>query len=144
MKCCVYSRLFYDLPYINYFIDHYLNLGFDKIFLLHADNLTYDIPLKFKDKIFIKKVKNTGDDMLKEHGSLIKQSGMDWSLCVDCDEFLLLNKNFKGIKDFISKKDKNNDLSLFNFRWGMVEKFDCFEVKNLNELLTSYNIFSSC
>ena len=35
MRCCVYTRFVYEVPYIESFIDHYLNLGFDKIILLY-------------------------------------------------------------------------------------------------------------
>ena len=34
MKTCVYSRFVFDLPYLNYWIEHYLNLKFDYIVVL--------------------------------------------------------------------------------------------------------------
>ena len=34
MKTCVYSRFVFDLPYLNYWIEHYLNLKFDYIVIL--------------------------------------------------------------------------------------------------------------
>ena len=31
MKCCVCARDFYESPYLDFFIEHYLKLGFNKI-----------------------------------------------------------------------------------------------------------------
>ena len=39
MQCCVFTRFVYDVPYLDSFIEHYLNLGFDKIFILQKINI---------------------------------------------------------------------------------------------------------
>ena len=54
MKCCVYTRTFYESPYINFFIEHYLKLGFDKIFILKTDNLDIKIKILEIAKSFIR------------------------------------------------------------------------------------------
>ena len=62
MKFCVYTRTFYESPYINFFIEHYLKLGFEKIFILKTDDLDIKINDKFLDFTEIINVKNESDD----------------------------------------------------------------------------------
>lgn len=138
MKCGVFARLFYDQPYCNYFIEYYLNLGFDKIFLLQIDDGKYEIPSRFSDKVVIQRVQ---DD--EANHAFIKQSEMEWMLFIDSDEFLMLNKKFKNIKDFVVQKTSEHDnVSCFYFRWANIEKYDNFNnAKNINELLNNYHLF---
>ena len=38
MKCCVYTRCYYEKQYLYNFIEHYIKLGFDKIIILNTSN----------------------------------------------------------------------------------------------------------
>tara|TARA_B100000214_G_scaffold337405_1_gene281941 strand:- start:254 stop:1258 length:1005 start_codon:yes stop_codon:yes gene_type:complete len=142
MKCCVYSRFYYDTPYINAFIEHYLSLGFDKIFLLKSDPLgeaEYDLPTQFRDKVSIKRVKNLGNRILPKHSGIVKKD-MDWVLSIDTDEFLFLNKKFNNIKDFLTSKTlKHPRVNNFLFRWLMIEKYDNFKIENFSQLIDRYS-----
>ena len=89
MKFCVYTRVFYESPYINFFIEHYIKLGFEK-YLFKTDDLKIKINNKFSDFTEIKNVENNGDKTLAYNLDLIKKSGYDWILSVDNDEFLFL------------------------------------------------------
>jgi hypothetical protein len=143
MKFCVYSRFFYDAPYIDYFLDHYISIGFDKIFLLQGDNIPYTLPKKFKDKVFIHKTKNERRQ-LGQYDWLIKQSGMDWCLSVDTDEFLLLEDKYANIQDFVnSKTSKFKNLNIFYFRWLNINKYDNLDIPDLRSLLLNYKLFSA-
>jgi hypothetical protein len=141
MKCCIYSRLFYENPYINYFLEHYLSIGFDKIFLLQGDNISYNLPEKFKDRVVIHKTKNERRQ-LREYDWLIKSSQMDWCLSIDTDEFLVLQDKYFNIKDFISSKiSKFKNLNTFYFRWLNINKYDNLDCSNLHESLLNYKSF---
>ena len=141
MKCCIYSRLFYENPYINYFLEHYLSIGFDKIFLLQGDNISYNLPEKFKDRVVIHKTKNERRQ-LREYDWLIKSSQMDWCLSIDTDEFLVLQDKYFNIKDFISSKiSKFKNLNTFYFRWLNINKYDNLDCPNLHESLLNYKSF---
>ena len=58
MKYCVYTRAFYETPYLDFFIEHYINLGFDMIIILKADSFSYSIPSKFKKHVQLHTVPN--------------------------------------------------------------------------------------
>lgn len=143
MKCCVYTRIFYETPYINYFIEHYLKLGFDHIIFLQTDNLNYFIKNKFKKFITIIKTYNYADKTLNKYINNTKK--FDWTLMIDNDEFLILHKKFKNIKDYIRKKlEINSRINIFYFRWLMVEKVDNINKFNsLKNILLNYNTYQN-
>ena len=144
MKCCVYTRTFYESPYINFFIEHYLKLGFDKIFILKTDNLDIKINNKFLDFIEIKSVENNGDYTLSENLNIIKESNYDWFLNIDNDEFLFLESQYSNIKEYIKNiLDKSPNVNLIYFRWVMVEKFNN---KNISfyDLIKNHKLAKNC
>ena len=47
MKCALYVRCFYESFYLDWFIEYYLNLGFDYIVILKADSIKYVVPKNF-------------------------------------------------------------------------------------------------
>jgi len=144
MKCCIYTRIFFETPYINFFIEHYIQLGFDKIIILQTDNIEYSIPNEWIDFVEIYKVENKGDISLKENDYILKNSDYDWILSVDLDEILILNKKYKDIKDYIKiHTDIYNNITIFYFRWGMIEKIDNNGIVSFSEILTKYNIYSN-
>lgn len=121
MKYCVFVRAFYETPYINFFVEHYLKMGFDKIIILQTDNLDYKIDPIFSNFISIHKVKNATNDTYNLNKHLIKD--YDWVFVTDIDEILYLNKKFLDIKDYISfyRKDKHD--KFFTFRWGVIKNY---------------------
>ena len=48
MKCCVYTRSFAERPYMDFFIEHYIHLGFDKIIILKSDKMEYKYPIEYE------------------------------------------------------------------------------------------------
>ena len=142
IKCCIYTRDFLESPYLNFFIEYYIKLGFDKIFILKTDDYNYD--LKYKSQVEIHKVENLGNVTLKKHDYLIKNSHFDWVLSVDIDEMLVLDKKYNNnIKSYIFEKiNENNTINAFYFRWGIIEKYD-HEIMNFNNILNVYNVFQS-
>lgn len=144
MKCCVYSRFYYDTPYVEFFIEHYLNLGFDKIYLLQGDNVPYKLPNRFRNKVTIKRVKNLGNEQLPIHDHIVKNSGMDWVLCIDTDEFLMLDNKFTNIKDYLTyTTTQNKKLTSIYFRWGVVEKYNNVECNDITDLINRHHLYSN-
>ena len=106
MKCCVYTRSFAERPYMDFFIEHYIHLGFDKIVVLKSDKMEYKCPNEYTQYVTMYQVPNLGDTIIERYDHLVLKSEYDWILCVDIDEFLLLNKKFKNIKNYIEEKTK--------------------------------------
>ena len=106
MNYVVYVRCYYESFYMDWFIEYYLSLGFDYIVILKCDNLELNIKNKYKDKVFIKKVKNNGDKLYDENISIIKHINNCWCLMIDIDEILFLKNN--NIKLLVNNILKNN------------------------------------
>jgi len=142
MKCCVYVRSFLEHPYILFFIEYYINLGFDKIIILKADKIKYDNLEDYKDYIEIHQTENLGNELLSLYTNKISKQ-YDWVLIVDMDEFLLI-KNYKNIKDYINEKiNTNNKINTFYFRWAMIEKYDNYKIENFKDIIRNYKIFKN-
>ena len=125
MKCCVYTRFVYDVSYLDFFIEHYLKLGFDMIYVLYYDYVDYILPDKWKDFVTIIEVENEGNKLPDKYFNRISQE-MDWVLNIDSDEFLYLHKKYKNIQDFVKKKIKEHSkVNVFQFSWAWVHKFSC-------------------
>lgn len=140
----VYTRSFFEDEYLFYFIEHYLRLGFDKIIILKTDDLIFKLDDNHKDKVEIHYVENIGNDVIRKYDYLIRKEEYDWILVVDSDEFLILNKNYKSIKDFVNKKlIRKKNINAFRFYWGLVEKYDIENNNKLNYILENYYIKKS-
>lgn len=121
MSYVVFTRDFYESPYLTFFIEHYLKIGFDKIVILKADDNEYLVPTEYKERVEIHKVKNEGDKLLKLYTHLIKKQEYSWILSVDADEILLLSKKYNNIKDYVNKKlSINQNINIFYFRWANI------------------------
>ena len=94
MKCGIYVRCFYESFYLDWFIEYYLNLGFDYIIILKADNINYDVPKNFK-KVYIRNVENIGNKLYDKYLNIIRYAKPDWVLMIDIDEILILESNIK-------------------------------------------------
>lgn len=144
IKCCVYTRDFYESPYIYFFIEHYIKIGFDKIIILKTNDYDYKYDLKYNEYIEVHKVKNLANDTLQKNINLIKDSDYDWVLVVDVDELLLINKKYNNINSFINDKlSKNEYINTFFFRWGVIEKYNNLfsEHINFNYIFNYYSIY---
>ena len=140
MNCCVYTRVFYETPYLNCFLEHYISLGFQKIILLKADKLKLDID-NFKNYVEIFEVENLENRLLPICTNKIDKK-FDWVLSVDCDEFLFL-KNHNTIQEYVqSKINLNSNINIFYFRWAMIEKYDNNNFY-LKQIIKKYKIYSN-
>jgi hypothetical protein len=143
MNYCVFTRFFYEDTYLDYFIQHYINLGFNKIIILKPDNIIYNLPYEYLNIVEIHYVENLGDNLLSDYQHLIN-SNNDWVLSVDSDELLILNNTYKNIDDFVKEKLINDKLiNAFYFRWGMIEKVDIENNNNFTYILQNYKIFKN-
>ena len=140
MKYCIYTRLYYESPYILFFIEYYIKLGFDKIIILKSDNILFNNT--FKKNVDIYNVNNDENRLLPIYTKFIKNTNYDWVLIVDIDEFLFLQYN--NINDYVKEKlNKNKNINTFYFRWGMLEKYDNFEINSFRSVLNNYKMFKN-
>jgi hypothetical protein len=139
MKVQVLARSFYEDAYLVFFIKYYLDLGFDRIVIFKADKeelgpLSLDF-LKTdneKSRVIIKYVVNEGNNIYKNKDNFIyyKDTEYDWSLHVDIDEFLVINREkYNSIHDYIVDIHKImnvslNDIYNIKFRWLCINKLN--------------------
>lgn len=143
MKCCVYTRCFFENEYLTFFIKHYINLGFNKIIILHSGGPRYNLSEQYLNLVDIYYLENDGDELLLKCDYIIKNSNFDWILSVDNDELLLLNK-YTTIHDYIEEKLLfNEQINAFYFRWGMIEKCDIENINKFSHILKKYKVFSN-
>ena len=144
MKCCVYTRSFLESPYLDFFIEHYIKLGFDNIIILKSSDEDYQPPSLYSSQVSIIKTSNKAHDLYRINQNYVKKSDYDWILQVDVDEILLLNSRYQNIKQFITEKVENDsNINVFFFRWGMVEMVDSEQVKTIPEIIDKYNVFEN-
>lgn len=124
MKCCVFTRFVYELIYLDSFIEHYVNLGFDKVIVLYHDIVVGQVPSQYKEKVSLHTVPNLGNQLPDKYKHFIPED-IDWVLHVDSDEFLLLNKKYKDIHDYVEcKLAIHPEINIFLFMWSWVHKYD--------------------
>ena len=141
MKCALYVRCFYESFYLDWFIEYYLNLGFDYIIILKADNINYNVPKSFKKKVYIKNVENIGNKLYDKYFNIIRYAKPDWVLMIDIDEILILKNN--NIKTFLREKLKlNKNTNCFYFKWLMMERYDNKDL-NLKDSYNNYKLFNN-
>jgi hypothetical protein len=143
-KYVVYTRSYYEDPYLNFFIEHYVKLGFDLIIILINNLSKYKCPKIFQKYVkLIRFKKNLGDDLLPKYDYLVKKKKeYDWIFSCDNDEFLFLDKKYDNIKDFVQQKIYiEPNINMFYFRWGMIEKGDNKIFDNFNDILDEYPIY---
>lgn len=142
MRCCVYTRFVYEIPYLDSFIEHYLQLGFDKIIILYHDIEPYYLNEKLIEEVEIVSVENNGNKLLNEYKYLL-ENDYDWVLNVDSDEFLVLDSKYETIKDYIAEKlaYEDENINMFQFSWGWIHAFNPNPDYTLGDYLTKYKIF---
>jgi hypothetical protein len=144
MKCCVCARAFYESPYLDFFIEHYLKLGFNKIIIIKADKFHYTVPEEFRSNVDIHIAKkNLGNGLIVKLTKFVKKSKCDWVLSVDIDELLVLNKKYNTIQDYVKEKiNYCNDINTIYFRWCILEKYDNNPPFDFNSVFNKYKLYS--
>ena len=143
MRCCVYTRFIYEIPYLESFLEHYLQLGFDKIFVLFHDIETYHLPEYLIEYVEIIYVENTGNKLINEYKHVFKDD-YDWVLNVDSDEFLVLDNKYDDIQDFINHKlcTANKNINIFQFSWAWIHAFNPSINYTFRDILTKYKLYT--
>jgi len=136
MKTCVYVRCIDESHFLNAFVEHYLNLGFDMIYVLYEDTkkVDYKLPEYYKSYVTIKNVSNIGDLMLDRYKDIIDAETYKWTLVVDIDEFLIFNSIFSNIIeviDFYKNIDKKVNVIQFGWLWSHKFSVDAETVKDI-------------
>ena len=126
----VVTRAKNEHGFLENFINHYLNLGFDFIYIFIENGEKYDI---INSKAAFIRHYYKGDEVIplifnKFLKYLSKKKKIDWVLHVDVDEFLFLKNNIK-IHEYIYKFDRKN-IGQFIFKWAMIENFRSIDSEN--------------
>jgi len=138
MKVDLVTRFYYEDLYIEHFINYYLALGFDHIYILWQND--QNMPPNFDNK-FVTIIEHNykGDDVIKKIPELIVASS-EYTFICDSDEYLYL-KNYKNIQEFL--KTIPNDADQIFFHWANVVNFSLFEKKvDLFEILESNKLYA--
>jgi len=144
MRCCVYTRFVYEVPYLESFIDHYLQLGFDKIFILYHDICKFDVPEHLLEEVELVEVQNNGNKLLNEYKHLFQEDDVfDWVLNVDSDEFLLLGPEYENIKEFVATKldEEDPEINMIQFSWGWMHAFNASPDFTFPDYVKNYKVF---
>lgn len=126
----VVTRAKNEHGYLGNFIDHYLNLGFDFIYIFIEQDQCYNIKnpkisfINYTNKR-VNDIQFIFNNFLKD---LSKKKEIDWVLHVDIDEFLFLQNNIK-IHEYINKFYREN-IGQFIFKWAMIENFRSIDSEN--------------
>jgi hypothetical protein len=174
MITTVYVRFVYDSPYIDSFINHYKRLGFTNIIilfyetflndssyssLLDKNSIDYDVSRHLKsilnkkgfmkeelindNSIVLHPVNNYKDKLIDNFKNIIPHE-TDWLLCVDSDEYLLINNNFATIDDLINKAvNTMSKIECIEFKWIFI--LNSIHCKNdtLMNLIESHNCYEN-
>ena len=104
--------------YIKEWVEHYLNYGFDKIFIADNNDDSTKIPMILEKWINEGKVQifdchGMKDFQIGIYDMFMREQNYQWCAYFDCDEFLELN-SYSNIKDFLSTV-KGTDCVLFHW-----------------------------
>ena len=140
----VVTRAFHDHAYIDHFIEYYLALGFDNIYILfEANQKPLQIRAKYRTCVKIiqhdRPSNDSANDVLRFLPMFFNEIETDWFLLCDSDEYLYL-KNFKSIREFLEFIP--DDVGQAFFQWVMIENFshmkDDFNLLDLASTHKSY------
>ena len=148
----VVARAFYENPYVEFFVKWYIDLGFHNITLLKADIDDPDGIIErlqetySPEQLTVIPVHNEGNTILKTHYDQYRDTRYSWVLNVDCDEFLVFNRNqWPTIHDMIESAKAytttltEHPLQQIAFRWVCINKFDNRPPgSTLQELIDTY------
>jgi len=122
-RVCLFANA-RDEKHIKEWAAHHLLLGFNKIIIFDHKSI---IPLKEVFNNFDKRVKiinvNNIEGCIKtilmnRASEIAKALKMDWMIYLDADEFIILNKNFKGIRHLLSVYNHADSLGLHWLMFG--------------------------
>lgn len=144
LVCCILKM---ENHYLEEWLQHYINLGFDKVVIYDNNDITgdyaeriEDLPLvkEHIDNKFIDVYKIPGEEcvQLMYYNECYKQySNYDWLLFVDIDEFLIL-ENHNNIKEFLSD-EKFDKFDIIHINWKTFTDNELLTVKNNDYSLMS-------
>lgn len=134
MKICIIAIAKHENLYIKEWVNHHLNLGFDRIFICDNNDSGDE---KISDVIDNEKVTildyHDVDSVQKKAYTkefLIHRNEYDWFVFIDIDEFIMLNEKYEGnIKNFISDSIFN-ECDIIRLCWKVYTSETELDVKN--------------
>lgn len=141
MRNVVVTRARNEHAYIDQFIEYYLKIGFDYIYVLIEEDQKYVID-EGLDRYALVVHPYDGTDVIEHIPNLIDFADVDWILHCDVDEFLCLSK-VSDLKYWLSQLPSDCGQILLN--WVMIENFqssrnfkDIFETLKDNTLFINF------
>lgn len=143
IKLCLVAIFKNESHILKEWIEHYLNQGVDKIFLIDngsTDNY-YSIlqPYIYSNKVYLVKdnKKHAQSELYNKH-FLHKCRAYDWVIVCDLDEFIYGRKYCSSIKDFLSKV--HNSFSQVYIPWKMFGSngYDTMEKEQPSSVISSF------
>jgi hypothetical protein len=143
IKLCLVAIFKNESHILKEWIEHYLNQGVDKIFLIDngsTDNY-YSIlqPYIYSNKVdLVKDNKKYAQSELYNTHFLHKCRAYDWVIVCDLDEFIYGRKYCSSIKDFLSKV--NDSFSQVYIPWKMFGSngYDTMEKEQPSSVISSF------
>ena len=115
----LFTRAHHDAPFVEFFVDYYDALGFDRILLLDTGNHSL-LNVARPEKLELHHVPNHADGLLAEYLHLALAARAEWFFTVDADEFLVLDA--PSIGAFVDRVEAaHGRVDMFYFRWLMVD-----------------------
>ena len=138
MKVELVVRFFFEHPYADHFIEHYLKLGFDHIYVLFQKNQPRMMIRNPKVSIIYHRYE--GNEVYTHLTTLVHLKS-EWVLFCDADEYLYLTK-YASIQHFLKQVPPNVNQLLFH--WAMVENFAYLkESQDLFDCLATHTLYSN-
>jgi hypothetical protein len=97
-----------DEKNIKEWVAHHLLIGFDSIIIFdHKSQIQLkDVFANFDKRVSIIRLElpdgNIKSRLMNYATKIAKKINLDWFIYLDADEFLILNKKFKGVKHFLN------------------------------------------
>ena len=119
-KYVVFACAKHENKYIVEWVNHYLNYGFDKIFIADnneiGDNSLSEILSEYinRGEVQIFDLRGYNSIQVQIYSDFCEIGNYKWCAYFDCDEFLELNA-YSSIKDFLSAYGENYDCISFNW-----------------------------
>ena len=135
MKIGIFTRVKNEQKIIKEWIIHYINLGFDKVFIYDnisspsVHNTINGLLKEYLDKVVIFhdiSINKNQEDLYTECLSIARQNNLDWIFCCDADELLSLriDKSLKSFLEDFSKDTAVIPVNSVTFGQGGNKTFD--------------------
>ena len=107
-----------DEPNIAEWVAHHILLGFDKVIVydhLSVEPIAQKLGTTFNGRLLVQRVDGVGNikmSLMERAVRTAVNDRADWIIYLDADEFLLLNRPFSNVKDFLAKFSEADSIGI--------------------------------